>query len=216
MNSSSKTKILSLLIILISFLGYAQKNKPAIESFEKEAVLSKYRTINSTVSTSESYYKFGDKSLKWTWSDAGSFETSNFKFLTIDESPLAYGKHFPASPTLQMDIYNENPQSETITISYEKDGKKEETQTEVSSEQVVEDIQSDPVVDSISESEIVEEKPVPVPEPIVVEQEQPKEAWTKRLTKGLSKSSSKLTTGITDIFTKRKLDDAAIEELEEL
>ena len=125
MNSSSKTKILSLLIILISFLGYAQKNKPAIESFEKEAVLSKYRTINSTVSTSESYYKFGDKSLKWTWLDAGSFETSNFKFLTIDESPLAYGKHFPASPTLQMDIYNENPQSETITISYEKDGKKE-------------------------------------------------------------------------------------------
>ncbi len=41
-------------------------------------------------------------------------------------------------------------------------------------------------------------------------------SWLKRLTRGLSKSSSKLTEGISAIFTKRKLDDAALEELEEL
>ena len=43
-----------------------------------------------------------------------------------------------------------------------------------------------------------------------------KNGWFSRLTKGLSKSSNKLTTGIADIFTKKKLDDQMLEELEEL
>lgn len=41
-------------------------------------------------------------------------------------------------------------------------------------------------------------------------------SWLGRLTDGLSRSTDKFTTGITDLFTKRKLDAAAIEELEEL
>lgn len=49
-----------------------------------------------------------------------------------------------------------------------------------------------------------------------VGEEKPKKGWFARLKEGLSKSSSKLTDGITGIFTKRKLDDAALEELEEL
>ncbi|MGM0559905.1 MAG: signal recognition particle-docking protein FtsY [Pseudomonadota bacterium] len=40
--------------------------------------------------------------------------------------------------------------------------------------------------------------------------------WFSRLKKGLSRSSSKLGDGITGIFTKRKLDDEALEELEDL
>jgi len=40
--------------------------------------------------------------------------------------------------------------------------------------------------------------------------------WLARLRAGLSRSSSKLGDGISGIFTKRKLDDAALEELEEL
>jgi fused signal recognition particle receptor len=40
--------------------------------------------------------------------------------------------------------------------------------------------------------------------------------WFRRLRQGLSRSSSKLTDGIAAIFTKRKLDDAAIDALEEL
>jgi fused signal recognition particle receptor len=40
--------------------------------------------------------------------------------------------------------------------------------------------------------------------------------WVARLKAGLSKSSSRLGQGLTDLFTKRKLDDAALEELEEL
>ncbi|HYD68231.1 signal recognition particle-docking protein FtsY [Azospirillum sp.] len=55
----------------------------------------------------------------------------------------------------------------------------------------------------------------PAPEPAKAE-EAPKKGWLARLKEGLSKSSSKLTDGITGIFTKRKLDDDALEELEEL
>ena len=40
--------------------------------------------------------------------------------------------------------------------------------------------------------------------------------WFGRLKSGLAKSSSKLTQGIGELFTKRKLDDEALEELEDL
>ena len=57
--------------------------------------------------------------------------------------------------------------------------------------------------------------PAPI-QPAAIEEAQPKKGWLARLKDGLSKSSSKLTDGITGIFTKRKLDDQALEELEEL
>jgi fused signal recognition particle receptor len=40
--------------------------------------------------------------------------------------------------------------------------------------------------------------------------------WLSRLKAGLGKSSSRLVTGISDIFTKRKLDDSTLQELEDL
>ena len=40
--------------------------------------------------------------------------------------------------------------------------------------------------------------------------------WLNRLKSGLSKSTTKLTDGIAGILTKRKLDDDALEELEEV
>lgn len=40
--------------------------------------------------------------------------------------------------------------------------------------------------------------------------------WLNRLTGGLQKSSTKLTTGLGDLFTKRKLDDAAKQDLEDI
>ncbi|PHQ71201.1 MAG: signal recognition particle-docking protein FtsY [Sneathiella sp.] len=43
-----------------------------------------------------------------------------------------------------------------------------------------------------------------------------KKGWFRRLKDGLTRSSSAISTGITDIFTKRKLDDDVLEELEEL
>ncbi len=46
--------------------------------------------------------------------------------------------------------------------------------------------------------------------------EQKKGGWFQRLKAGLTRSSSKLGEGISGIFTKRKLDEEALEELEEL
>jgi fused signal recognition particle receptor len=69
-------------------------------------------------------------------------------------------------------------------------------------------------------------EPVPVPEPqpepeaepseIEPAADAPKVGWLARLKQGLSKSSSRISDGIGDIFTKRRLDDAALEELEDL
>jgi fused signal recognition particle receptor len=44
----------------------------------------------------------------------------------------------------------------------------------------------------------------------------PETGWFGRLKEGLGKSSGKLTTGIADIFTKRRLDDETLEELQDL
>jgi fused signal recognition particle receptor len=46
--------------------------------------------------------------------------------------------------------------------------------------------------------------------------EKPATGWLSRIRQGLSRSSSRLSQGIADLFTKRKLDRAALDELEEL
>ena len=55
---------------------------------------------------------------------------------------------------------------------------------------------------------LAEPEPEPEPEP-------EQRSWLSRLTGGLAKSSAKLTSGITGAFNKRKLDDDALEELED-
>jgi fused signal recognition particle receptor len=44
----------------------------------------------------------------------------------------------------------------------------------------------------------------------------PRRSWLTRLTAGLSRSSSAISRGVTDIFTKRKLDAAALDDLEDI
>ena len=55
----------------------------------------------------------------------------------------------------------------------------------------------------------------PVPVPATAETAAPA-SWLTRLTAGLSRSSSRLTQGLGELFTKRTLDDEALEELEDL
>lgn len=43
-----------------------------------------------------------------------------------------------------------------------------------------------------------------------------RKGWWARLSEGLSRTSSQLTTGITDLFTKRKLDAATLDDLEDI
>lgn len=61
---------------------------------------------------------------------------------------------------------------------------------------------------------------VPAPEPdevaVPAAEEAPKAGWWAKLKTGLSRTSSSLTTGITAIFTKRKLDAATLDELEDV
>ena len=60
-------------------------------------------------------------------------------------------------------------------------------------------------------------EPVPAAEPQEpAEPQQPKTTWLQRLTGGLSKSSNALTSGITGVFTKRKLDEETLQDLEDL
>ena len=60
--------------------------------------------------------------------------------------------------------------------------------------------------------EIIPEPVAPVPVPVVEE----RKGWLSRLTQGLSKSSKSITSSITSIFTKRKLDASTLEELEDV
>ena len=76
-----------------------------------------------------------------------------------------------------------------------------------------------------TENEIIEDLHMtPTPDPVVAEIEEEKEeladhsdegGWLSRLTSGLSKSTNKITTGISDVLTKKKLDDEALEQLED-
>ena len=57
---------------------------------------------------------------------------------------------------------------------------------------------------------------VPAVDDDVAEPEPAKQSWFQRLKSGLGKTSSKLTSGITDLFSKRKLDAGTLEDLEDL
>ena len=63
--------------------------------------------------------------------------------------------------------------------------------------------------------EDVEDQLVSAPQ-AVSEPEQPRQGWFARLASGLKRSSDSLTTSITSVFTKRKLDAATLDELEDV
>ncbi len=63
---------------------------------------------------------------------------------------------------------------------------------------------------------VVVRPPPPPPAPAPVPEPAPRKGWLSRLTQGLSKSSKSITTSITSIFTKRKLDATTLEELEDV
>ncbi|QGZ35143.1 signal recognition particle-docking protein FtsY [Stappia indica] len=76
---------------------------------------------------------------------------------------------------------------------------------DVPAEQPFEEPYQEPVEEQVAE---------PAGEP--ASDEAPRRSWLSRLTEGLSRSSASLTGGISSLFTKRKLDAATLEELEDL
>lgn len=67
-----------------------------------------------------------------------------------------------------------------------------------------------PPVEAPPEAEV----PLAAPDPTPVEP--PKRNWWTRLSKGLARSSQSIGSGLTDIFTKRKLDATALDDLEDM
>ncbi len=77
------------------------------------------------------------------------------------------------------------------------------------------------------EPQVSAEQPASVPEALPAEAAQPAEApiapasapkpsWWTRLRQGLARSSGSIGSGLVEIFTKRKLDDAMLDELEDI
>ncbi|RUT30040.1 signal recognition particle-docking protein FtsY [Arsenicitalea aurantiaca] len=59
--------------------------------------------------------------------------------------------------------------------------------------------------------------PIPAPSPLSVAADAaPRQNWFQRLATGLKRSSDQLTGGITAVFTKKRLDEAMLEELEDV
>ncbi|MEO5948758.1 MAG: chondroitinase family polysaccharide lyase [Chitinophagaceae bacterium] len=126
-NLNIKKYYIFLLFLSLFFVtAFSQETyTPAVESFESEKSLQAYEAINGKLILSNAHRKYGKSSLQWEWTGISSIGTSKFRILKAEESPLEYGLFFPASPTLQMSIYNEKAQDGTISISFEKNGKKE-------------------------------------------------------------------------------------------
>ena len=59
-------------------------------------------------------------------------------------------------------------------------------------------------------------EPLPAPEAVAPAEPEPKRSWWQRLREGLSRSSSTIGKGIAEVFTKRKLDSAMLDDLEDL
>ena len=68
---------------------------------------------------------------------------------------------------------------------------------------------------AISPDAVVEDIPGP-PETLPPTGPAPKQSWFQRLASGLKRSSDQLTGGIASVFTKKKLDNAMLDELEDI
>lgn len=66
------------------------------------------------------------------------------------------------------------------------------------------------------EDKKVEGQEIPVQSPVAKEEVTEKQGWAARLKSGLSKSSNKLNEGLKDILIRKRLDNQALEELEDL
>lgn len=74
---------------------------------------------------------------------------------------------------------------------------------------------------ALAEETAAEQQPAPAEQTLAqlepaAEKETPRLGWFHRLKQGLTRTSSRLSEGITGVFTKRKLDDETLEELEDL
>lgn len=77
-------------------------------------------------------------------------------------------------------------------------------------------VPAEPPPATSGEASPVASSPAPESEALAPKVAAPKQSWFQRLKSGLGKTSSKLSTGITDLFSKRKLDAETLDDLEDL
>ena len=106
-------KTLSIVVLSLSAMMCRAEDPLAGTSFEKEADLS--HAAGSGFELSRDRAQFGSQSLKW---NGGELTLSNLRSLSPEESGVAYGSHFPASPTFVMSLCNETPQKIPLRVTF--------------------------------------------------------------------------------------------------
>ena len=123
-----------------------------------------------------------------------------------------FGRLFKGGDRAQPDDKPEAAETEHEAAAQEpKDRSAEPEPEDRAAERTPEPEAEAEAADTEPEAEVVEPAPEPGPEPAPQ-----KKGWFSRLKDGLTKTSSRLSEGVTSIFTKRKLDDDTLEELEDL
>lgn len=133
----------------------------------------------------------------------------------------------PAKPGFFRRLFGAEPPAEAATSTPQPDRHETPEPTAISPEIPVELVGEEIAAEALDVAPPAELAPPPAAEPAPVVQApvgpapdtatQPAQrSWWTRLREGLSRSSSSIGTGITDIFTKRKLDAAMLEDLEDV
>jgi fused signal recognition particle receptor len=117
-----------------------------------------------------------------------------------------FGRLFKGGDREQPEETPEAAETEHEAAAQEPEDREAEAEPEPEAAQVEAE-----AADTEPETEVVEPETAPDPEPATQ-----KKGWFSRLKDGLTKTSSRLSEGVTSIFTKRKLDDDTLEELEDL
>lgn len=122
------------------------------------------------------------------------------------------------------DVVSADTQDEDTVSADTQDEEIEQQADEVPEDKAIEEVQDEepeqeptseveePAVEDAETVVEVEEEPEPEPQ----EAEDAQQGWFKRLRKGLARSSSALTENITAVFTKKKLDDDTLQDLEDI
>jgi len=123
-----------------------------------------------------------------------------------------FGRLFKGGDRARPEEQPETAEAERAAAAQEPEDRAAEAEPEPEAAEVEAE-----AADTEPETQAVE--PAPEPEPASAPEPEPapqKKGWFSRLKDGLTKTSSRLSEGVTSIFTKRKLDDDTLEELEDL
>lgn len=130
-----------------------------------------------------------------------------------------FGKLF-GSDASEADPKNDDTTEDQSTVAEHNYAQSDVSEKPIKSEalvdRAVEDEGSVDVALAEPQSAETTDEPDVSAEPVIEEKSKPKTSWISRLSKGLSKTSSRLSQGITSIFTQQKLDADTLDDFEDI